>query len=137
MMQHKLKKYSIRAGIIFLITLALLTYLSTTIDNMLLPKVKTSEVIAGTLSGENDGDMKTKYLLPLSSVNSFGDSARVFVIDPYITDKTTVSEIFVTITGQDELYYEVTSNSLFSDMAVIYKTSKSISDGDRVYIEEE
>lgn len=137
MMQHKLKKYSIRAGIIFLITLALLTYLSTTIDNMLLPKVKTSEVIAGTLSGENDGDMKTKYLLPLSSVNSFGDSASVFVIDPYITDKTTVSEIFVTITGQDELYYEVTSNSLFSDMAVIYKTSKSISDGDRVYIEEE
>lgn len=137
MMQHKLKKYSIRAGIIFLITLALLTYLSTTIDNMLLPKVKTSEVIAGTLSGENDGDMKTKYLLPLSSVNSFGDSASVFVIDPYITDKTTVSEIFVTITGQDELYYEVTSNSLFSDMTVIYKTSKSISDGDRVYIEEE
>lgn len=137
MKESKLKKYSIRAGIVFLITLALLTYLSGTIDNMLLPKVKTSDVIVGTLSGENGGDMKTKYLLPLSSVDSFGDSGIVFVIDPYNTDKTTVSEISVTITGQDDLYYEVTSNSLFSDMAVVYKTSKSISDGDRVYIEEE
>lgn len=137
MKESKLKKYSIRAGIVFLITLALLTYLSGTIDNMLLPKVKTSDVIVGTLSGESGGDMKTKYLLPLSSVDSFGDSGIVFVIDPYNTDKTTVSEISVTITGQDDLYYEVTSNSLFSDMAVVYKTSKSISDGDRVYIEEE
>lgn len=137
MKESKLKKYSIRAGIVFLITLALLTYLSGTIDNMLLPKVKTSDVIVGTLSGENGGDMKTKYLLPLSSVDSFGDSGIVFVIDPYNTDKTKVSEISVTITGQDDLYYEVTSNSLFSDMAVVYKTSKSISDGDRVYIEEE
>lgn len=137
MMQNKLKKYSIRAGIVFLITLALLTYLSGTIDNMLLPKVKTADIIAGTLSGEIDGDMKTKYLLPLSSVDSFGDSGIVYVVDPYNTDKTTVSEISVTITGQDDLYYEVISSSLFSDMEVVYKTSKSISDGDRVYIEEE
>lgn len=137
MKESKLKKYSIRAGIVFLIMLALLTYLSGTIDNMLLPKVKTSNVIVGTLSGESGGDMKTKYLLPLSSVDSFGDSGIVFVIDPYNTDKTTVSEISVTIMGQDDLYYEVTSGSLFSDMAVVYKTSKSISDGDRVYIEEE
>ena len=137
MMQNKLKKYSIRAGIVFLITLALLTYLSGTIDNMLLPKVKTADIIAGTLSDENGGDMKTKYLLPLSSVEAIGDSGIVYVIDPYDTDKTTVSEISVTITGQDDLYYEVTSSSLFSDMAVVYKTSKSISDGDRVYIEEE
>ncbi|MGN0498016.1 MAG: hypothetical protein ACI4F6_02940 [Acutalibacteraceae bacterium] len=137
MKESKLKKYSIRAGIVFLIMLALLTYLSGTIDNMLLPKVKTSDVIVGTLSGESGGDMKTKYLLPLSSVDSFGDSGIVFVIDPYNTDKTKVSEISVTITGQDDLYYEVTSSSLFSNMKVIYKTSKSISDGDRVYIEEE
>ena len=137
MKESKLKKYSIRAGIVFLIMLALLTYLSGTIDNMLLPKVKTSDVIVGTLSGESGGDMKTKYLLPLSSVDSFGDSGIVFVIDPYNTDKTTVSEISVTIMGQDDLYYEVTSGNLFSDMAVVYKTSKSISDGDRVYIEEE
>lgn len=136
MMQNKLKKYSIRAGIVFLITLALLTYLSETIDNMLLPKVKTADIIAGTLSGENGGDMKTKYLLPLSSVEALGDSGIVYVIDPYDTDKTTVSEISVTITGQDDLYYEVTS-SFFGDMQVVYKTSKSISDGDRVYIEEE
>ncbi|MGN1111726.1 MAG: hypothetical protein ACI4RP_00845 [Acutalibacteraceae bacterium] len=136
-MRNNIKKYSIRAGIAFFIIVAVLTYLSGTIDNMLLPKVKTADIIAGTLSGENGGDMKTKYLLPLSSVDAFGDSGIVYVIDPYDTDNTTVSEISVTITGQDDLYYEVTSSSLFSDMEVVYKTSKSISDGDRVYIEEE
>lgn len=135
-MQNKIKKYSMRAGIAFFIIITVLTYLSDTIDNMLLPKVKTADIIAGTLSGENGGDMKTKYLLPLSSVEALGDSGIVYVIDPYDTDKTTVSEISVTITGQDDLYYEVTS-SFFGDMQVVYKTSKSISDGDRVYIEEE
>ncbi|MCQ4021662.1 MULTISPECIES: hypothetical protein [unclassified Ruminococcus] len=136
MKKNRLKKYSIRAGIAFLIIVAVLTYLSSTIDNMLLPKVKSTDIIVGTLSGENDGNMKTKYLLPLSSVTEFDESGSVFVLNTDDNGKTKVNEISVTITASDDLYYEVTSGSLFSDMQVIYETSKSISDGDRVYVEE-
>ena len=137
MTKNRLKKFSIRAAVAFFIILAVLTYLSGTIDNMLLPKVKTSDVIVGTLSGEANGNMQTKYLLPLSSVNSFGESGSVFVINTDESEKTRVNEVSVTITGEDDLYYEVTSTDMFSDMKVVYKASKSISDGDRVYIEED
>ena len=44
MKKDKLKKYALRFGIAFLIALALLTYFSTTIDNILLPQVKVTEV---------------------------------------------------------------------------------------------
>lgn len=37
----------------------------------------------------------------------------------------------------DELYCEVTSDSLFGDSKVVYKTTKSIENGSSVYIEEE
>lgn len=136
MKENKLKKYSIRFGIAFFIILAVLTYFSSTIDNMLLPKVKVIDVKVGTLK-EDDGGLETKYLLPISSVVSSGDSGTVFVIKNNDDKKTTVEEITVSIKDSDDLYYEVTSENLFSEMQVVYSTSKSISNGDRVYVEEE
>ena len=109
-----------------------LTYFSKTIDNLLLPKVKVSDVMTGSLS-EYPDTMHTHYLLPLSSVVS---AEEVYVINTLENGDVTVNCVSVNICGSDDLYYEVTSDSLFSDMQVVYKTSKDISDGDRVYIEE-
>ena len=49
----------------------------------------------------------------------------------------TVEEVSVDICNSDELYCEVTSDSLFGDSQVVYKTTKSIENGSSVYIEEE
>lgn len=136
MKENKLKKYSKRFAVVFFILLAFLTYFSTTIDNMLLPRVKVTDVEVGYLN-EDDGSMKTKYLLPLSSVIGFGSTGTTFAVTTDENGKSYVQEISVDICDEDDLYYEVTSNSLFSDMQVIYKTSKDIANGDRVYIEEE
>lgn len=134
MKENKLKKYSKRFAVVFFILLAFLTYFSTTIDNMLLPRVKVTDVEVGYLN-EDDGSMKTKYLLPLSSVIGFGSTGTTFAVTTDENGKSYVQEISVDICDEDDLYYEVTSNSLFSDMQVIYKTSKDIANGDRVYIE--
>ena len=65
---NKLKKYSVRCGIIFLLTLAFLTYFSDTIDYMLLPKVKVATVEMGSIEGATTVGMKQKYIVPLSEV---------------------------------------------------------------------
>ena len=131
MKQVKFKRIVIKSGIVFFIVILFLTYFSKTIDNLLLPKVKVSDVITGSLS-EYPDTMHTHYLLPLSSVVS----EEVYVINTLENGDVTVSCVSVNICDSDDLYYEVTSDSLFSDMQVVYKTSKDISDGDRVYIEE-
>lgn len=77
MKKDKLKKYSIRFGITFLIVIAFLTYFSGTIDNMLLPQVKVSEVAYGTINGEQSQD--DRYLIPISAVIAMGDTGSVFV----------------------------------------------------------
>lgn len=132
MKQDKVKRLVIKFGIVFFIIMLFLTYFSKTIDNLLLPKVKISDVMTGSLS-EYPDTMHTHYLLPLSSVVS---AEEVYVINTLENGDITVSSVSVNICGSDDLYYEVTSDSLFSDMQVVYKTSKDISDGDRVYIEE-
>lgn len=131
MKQVKFKRIVIKSGIVFFIVILFLTYFSKTIDNLLLPKVKVSDVITGSLS-EYPDTMHTHYLLPLSSVVS----EEVYVINTLENGDVTVSCVSVNICDSDDLYFEVTSDSLFSDMQVVYKTSKDISDGDRVYIEE-
>jgi len=134
MKKDKLKKYSIRFGIVFLIALALLTYFSSTIDNMLLPQVKLAEVSYGTIDGEQSGD--DRYLIPLSAVVSMGNTGTVFVAKTDENNETTVSEVTVDIKNSDDLYYEVTSDDIYSGMGVVYSTSKSIASGDRVHIAE-
>ncbi len=135
MEKDKLKKYSIRFGGAFLIALAIFTYFSSTIDNILLPQVKVTQISYGTIDGEQSID--DRYLIPISAVTSMGDTGSVFVIRTDENNKTTVSEASVNIENSDDLYYEVTSNDLYGGTEVVYSTSKSISDGDRVYIAEE
>ena len=134
MKKDKLKKYSIRFGITFLIVIAFLTY-SGTIDNMLLPQVKVSDVTYGTINGEQSRD--DRYLIPISAVIAMGDTGSVFVTRTDENNKTTVNEATVNLKNSDDLYYEVTSDEMYSGMKVVYSTSKSISNGDRVYIVEE
>ena len=135
MKKNKLKKYALRFGIAFLIALALLTYFSTTIDNILLPQVKVTEVTYGTIDGEQSRD--DRYLIPISAVIAMGDTGSVFVTRTDANNKTTVNEATVNLKNSDDLYYEVTSDEMYSGMKVVYSTSKSISNGDRVYIVEE
>lgn len=135
MKKDKLKKYSIRFGITFLIVIAFLTYFSGTIDNMLLPQVKVSDVAYGTINGEQSRD--DRYLIPLSAVDATGNTGTVFVAKTDENNKTTVSEVTVDIKNSDDLYYEVTSDSMYSGMEVVYSTSKNIANGDRVHIAEE
>lgn len=136
MKKDKLKKLSVSFAIVFFLVLALLTYFSDTIDTMLLPKVKTTSVITGTLS-EDENPNITKYLIPLSAISGFGEGASVYVIQPYGNEKDTViSEVSVNISTQDEMYAEVTSDALYGGTMVIYSSSKNIYNGDRVYIDE-
>lgn len=135
MKKDKLKKYSMRFGIAFLIVLALLTYFSSTIYNVLLPQVKVAEVTYGTIDGEQSND--DRYLIPISAVTDMGNTGSVFVANTDENNETTVSEISVNIENSDDLYYEVTSDNLYGGVAVVYSTSKSISSGDRVHIAEE
>ncbi len=138
MKKDKLKSVVLKFSIVFFIVIALLTYFSKTINNMLLPKVKVVSVQTGVIddtAGSND--MKTHYLLPVSSVDGAGNTGIVFVINKTENGDATVEEVSVDISNSDELYCEVTSDSLFGDSQVVYKTTKSIENGSSVYIEEE
>lgn len=135
MKKEKLKKYSIRFGVAFFIVLAFLTYFSSTIDNMLLPQVKVTQISYGTIDGNQSSD--DRYLIPISAVIAMGDTGSVFVTRTDENNKTTVSEATVNIENSDDLYYEVTSDDIYGGIEVVYSTSKSISNGDRVYIVEE
>ncbi len=131
-----MKKHIAKFAIIFFIVIALLTYFSKTIDSFLLPQVKVTSLETGTLNEQSaSNDMKTHYLIPLSSVNSFGSDGTVFVLQTEESD--TVTEVSVTIHDSDDFYYEVTSDDLYSEMRVVYSVSKPIANGDRVYVEEE
>ena len=130
-----MKKYIIRFGIIFFIVLALLTYFSRTIDNVLLPQVKITEVVYGTI----DGDVfpEDRFLVPISSVTSFGEEGTVFTADTLSDGNTYVTEMQVNICRSDDFYYEVTSKELHSTMHVVWSVSKPIESGDRVYVGEQ
>lgn len=131
-----MKKHIAKFAIIFFIVIALLTYFSKTIDSFLLPQVKVTSLETGTLNEQSaSNDMKTHYLIPLSSVTSFGSDGTVFVLQTEESD--TVTEVSVTIHDSDDFYYEVTSDDLYSEMRVVYSVSKPIANGDRVYVEEE
>ena len=135
MKKEKLKKYSIRFGVAFFIVLAFLTYFSSTIDNMLLPQVTVTQISYGTIDGNQSSD--DRYLIPISAVIAMGDTGSVFVTRTDENNKTTVSEATVNIENSDDLYYEVTSDDIYGGIEVVYSTSKSISNGDRVHIAEE
>lgn len=135
MKNDKLKKICFRIGIAFFLALLFLTYFSSTIDTMLLPKVKTAEVIRGTLvEEENPNPNDDKFLVPISAVSGFGDSGTVYLLTNY--DGYRVNEVSVQILNSDGMYYEVASAGLYGGNQIVYSASKSISDGDRVCLEE-
>ena len=104
MKKDKLKSVVLKFSIVFFIVIALLTYFSKTINNMLLPKVKVFSVQTGVIddtAGSND--MKTHYLLPVSSVDGAGNTGIVFVINKIENGDATVEEVSVDICNSDEL----------------------------------
>lgn len=137
MKNDKLKKYSVRFGVAFLIVIAILTYFSDTIDNMLLPKVKVTTIEIGTLNEETNNNSEQKFLLPLSTVIPTGEEGIVFVVNEDEKGDTRVLEYIVKIAKSDDLYCEVTGDNLYAGLKVVYSTSKDLSQGDRVYVEEE
>lgn len=130
----KLKKIVIYVSVMFLSLVLLLIYFSGTIDTMLLPKVKTTEVIRGALDGELENPNEDRFLVPLSAVNGFGDSGYVLIMSKY-PEGYFVEAAEVTILSQDDMYCEVSSGSIFGGNRVVYSTSKPINGGDRVYPE--
>ena len=144
MKKDKLKSVVLKFSIVFFIVIALLTYFSKTINNMLLPKVKVVSVQTGVIddtAGSNDmrriSGLQRQSLKAVSSVDGAGNTGIVFVINKTENGDATVEEVSVDICNSDELYCEVTSDSLFGDSQVVYKTTKSIENGSSVYIEEE
>lgn len=65
--------------------------------------------------------MKTHYLLPVSSVDGAGDTGIVFVINKTENGDATVEEVSVDICNSDELYCEVTSDSLLATVKLYIK----------------
>ncbi|MBQ8001040.1 MAG: hypothetical protein IJ298_07580 [Ruminococcus sp.] len=138
MNKDKIKKWSVRAGIIFLAVVALLTYFSDSIDTMLLPKVKVTQVIADTLTGEKDPNPNaTHYIVPLSAITIVGNSGILYAVKQESDCKGYVYCVNAAIEAQDELYCQITSSdTIFNGQYIIYSTSKEIAQGSRVYIEE-
>ncbi len=134
MSNHKIKKIILAVAVVFFATVILLTYLSDTIDNMLLPKVKSTEVIRGSLSGELENPDEDRFLVPVSSVSGFGYGSSVFRLN-YIGDEYYVEMVDVTILDSDEMYFEVTASDLYGGIQVVYDATKDIKNGDRVHRE--
>ena len=134
MKKTKFQKAIIVCAVIFLAGVMLLTYFSETIDNMLLPKVKTTEVIRGSLSGELENPNENRFLVPVSAVAGFGFGSSVFRL--YFDGKDYyVEEVGITIIDEDDMYYEVTAFDLFGGNQIVYDASKDIKSGDRVHRE--
>lgn len=138
MNKDKTKKWAVRAGIIFLVIVALLTYFSDSIDTMLLPKVKVTEVIADTLTGEKDPNPNNShYIVPMSAISELGNTGILYAVKKETDSKGYVYCVYVTIEARDELYCQVTSgDTIFNGQQIIYSTSKEVAHGSRVYIEE-
>lgn len=137
MKKNKMKKASLILGVLFLLTLLFLTYFSGTIDAMLLPNVKTTEVIRGVLTEEGfEYSQQDRFLVPIKAVRGFGDFGTVFVTN-WVGSSYYVNEVSVQIIGDDGMYYEVVSSGLFGGNHVVYSASKSIENGDRVFVLEE
>lgn len=139
-MRKKIKKITVVFAVVFFSLVAVLTYFSDTIDRMLLPQVKTCEAVLSDLKGNTR--IYNKYLIPKSVITVDGDTGTVYYAQRITDsgDEAYVYELQVSITGSDELYYEVSNSNgdmFTTSLQLIYSTSKNISDGDRVYIVEE
>ncbi len=139
MKKDKIKKISLILGVVFFLVLLFLTYFSSTIDAMLIPNVKVTEVIR--IDPESEHGIyhhEDRFLVPIKAVSGFGDYGTVFVVNSNLgDDKCYVKEVGIQIISDDGMYYEVTSSSLSGGSRVVYNTSKDLQSGDRVYVLEE
>ncbi len=136
MKKDKIKRISLIAGVVFFLVILFLTYFSSTIDAMLIPNVKTTEVMR--VESDTEHGMygyEDRFLVPIKAVSGFGDSGTVFVIN-WINGEYYADEISVQIVNDDGMYYEVISSELYGGNRIIYSTSKALTSGDRVYIVE-
>ncbi len=128
MKKSKLKKFAVISGIVLICSVLLLIFLSDTIDNMLLPHVKVTEVV----SIPSDNPNENLYLVPISAMSGFGGG--LYKVNRRGGEKTTVEYVGADIVSSDELYYTVTSKNMYGGMDIVYFTSKDIANGDRVYV---
>ncbi len=136
MKKDKIKRISLIAFIVFFLVVLFLTYFSSTIDAMLIPNVKTTEVVRASLTEENHYyNQEDRFIIPIKAVNGFGDIGTIFVIS-WIDGAYYANERTVQIIGSDGMYYEVYAAGVNGGNRVIYSTSKSLTDGDRVYVVE-
>lgn len=136
MKKDKIKKVSLILFVVFFLVLLFLTYFSSTIDAMLIPNVKTTEVMRASLSEEGMMySQEDRFLIPVKAVNDFGDNATVYVVN-WIDGDYYVGVADVQIINTDGMYYEVVSSDLHGGNQIIYSTSKSLQSGDRVYVVE-
>lgn len=138
MKKDRIKKISLIAGIVFFLVLLFLTYFSSTIDAMLVPNVKTTEVIR--VEPESEHSMygyEDRFLIPIKAVSGFGNGGTVYVVNFNWGDGSYfVSEVGIQIVNDDGMYYEVISSGLNGGNQIVYSTSKNLKNGDRVYVVE-
>ena len=139
MKKDKIKKFSLIFGVVFFLVLLFLTYFSSTIDAMLVPNVKVTEVIRIDPDSEHGiYHHEDRFLVPIKAVSGFGEFGTVFVVNSNLgDDKCYVNEVEIQILNDDGMYCEVTSSSLNGGSRVVYSTSKELKSGDRIYILEE
>lgn len=136
MKKDKIKKFSLIFGVVFFLLLLFLTYFSSTIDKMLIPNVKTTEVVRASLSEEGMMySQEDRFLVPVKAVSDFGDNSTVYTVN-WVDGDYYVGVADIQIIDTDGMYYEVTSSGLYGGNRIIYSTSKSLQSGDRVYVVE-
>ncbi|MBQ8795090.1 MAG: hypothetical protein IJZ54_01575 [Clostridia bacterium] len=136
MKKDKIKKFSLIFGVVFFLLLLFLTYFSSTIDKMLIPNVKTTEVVRASLSEEGMMySQEDRFLVPVKAVSDFGDNSTVYTVN-WVDGDYYVGVADIQIIDTDGMYYEVTSSGLYGGNQIIYSTSKSLQSGDRVYVVE-
>lgn len=139
MKKDKIKRISLILGVVFFLVILFLTYFSSTIDAMLVPNVKVTEVIRIDPDSEHGiYHREDRFLVPIKAVSGFGEFGTVYVVNSSLGDgKCFVNQVDIQILGDDGMYYEVTSSSLNGGNRVVYSTSKDLQSGDRVYVVEE
>lgn len=138
-MKTKLQKFLIKFAVIFFIALGLLTFFSGTIDKLLLPNVKVCEAVYSDLEGNTR--VFDKYLIPKSVAVTDGNTGTVYyAYDIQPNGEAKIGALDIVINDSDDMYYEVSNaggDMFTSSLQLVYSTSKTIKEGDRVYVVEE
>lgn len=131
-MKKEHKPFIIKAAVIFFAVLGVLTYFSKTIENTLLPQVRTDMI--STVTDENDPS-KSYILVPKSAVSRMGDEALFYML-PNGSDR--VYEVFSEIVDEDDLYYIIADDySVLPGSKAVWYTNKELHNNDKVYVLED